>query len=337
LIDSLLPYTFMLWNWLQPIAADETRAFLHPTKPSLSDGDDSQHIPMKSAETDSYTNLYEVDVPLGGSAHSLRNQLVGPGSPHHHQQVSSKSRAYGIRADGHGVVLTSPERSGAPSPYDYPSSRGIRQVSPHVSSPPASYRGQVLGATKGGSAVLASDEKYPLMPAAAASSYSQPSSQASTGGSPLLTRTKGPASVGLPRYGSPTFPPPTARDGSKSSAPLSVAASGVPSIPGAVRRPVSFVRALEMSDQLAGAVPAGRPRQQQVPPRGGGLQTTVEEEERPFGSSYEIAVWCLIVVDISGWPLVLWRPGILCFVFKGAEKSSNPWMWSVVLSIFWLL
>jgi len=271
---------------LQPIA-DETQAFLRQKKSSLGDGDDCQRVPTKVNETDSYTNLYEADVPLGGSAHSLRNQMVGqvrPGSPRQ-TQVSSKAGSHVPRTDGRSVGLTSPERSTAPPPYDYSSSRGVRQVSPLVGSPPSSYRGQVLGATKGGgTAVLASDEKYPLM-LPSQSSYSQPFSQASGAGSPLPTRTKG---GGLPRYGSPTFPPPTSRN-AEQLAPLSVVASGVQNVPGAVRRPVSFVRALEMSDQLAGA-PAGRPRPQPQQSRVGVLQPPAEEDERAYGSSYEIAV-----------------------------------------------
>lgn len=236
-------------------------------------------------ETDSYMNLYEADLPLGGSAHSLRSQLVGqvrPGSPRQ-QQLSSKTGLYVPRTDGRSAGLTSPERTTAPPPYDYSSSHGVRHVSPRVGSPPTSYRGQVLGATKGrGPAVLASDEKYPLM-LPSQSSYSQPSSQASAGDSPLLTRTR---AGGLPRYGSPTFPPTTSHGADRS---LAVVASGVQNVPGAVRRPVSYVRSLEMSDQLAGAA-AGRPRPPQQQARLGALQPTSEEEERAHGSSYEIAV-----------------------------------------------
>jgi len=272
---------------IQPIA-DETQSFLHPKKLSHGDGDTyQQHMPTKTAETDSYTNLYEADVPLGGSAHSLRNQLVEqvvPGSPHQ-QHISMKPGPYVPRRDGHVMALTSPECTAAPPPYDYVSSHSIRLVSPLVGSP-SLYHGQVLGTTKGsGPTVLANEEKYPLMPLSQ-SSYSQLPSQASAGGSPLPTRTK---AGGLLRYGSPTFPPPTARDSGHSS-PLSAAASGIQSIPGAVRRPVSFVRALEMSDQLAGA-PTGRLQQpQQQLPHSSGLQPTAEEDERAYGSSYEIAV-----------------------------------------------
>jgi len=234
-------------------------------------------VPAKAAETDSYLNLYEADVPLGGSAHSLRNQMVG-------QPPMSKPgpHVYASRTDGRSVGLISPERSHA---CDHMSARsGVRQPAPLVGSPPSMYHGQGLGTAKGGGSAtaLASDEKYPPMLPPSHSSYSQPPSQTSASGSPLPTRTK---SGGLPRYGSPTFPPTTAREAGH-LAPLSVAASGVQNVPGAVRRPVSFVRALEMSDQLAGS-PAGRPHQR---PRAGGLQPTSEEDERAYGSSYEIAV-----------------------------------------------
>ena len=284
------------WMWTQPIA-DETQAFLHQKKLSVDDVDDCKHTATKVAEKDSYTHVSEADLPLGGSAHSLRNQLVGPGSPRQPLMLS-KPASYVARTDGRAVGMTSPERSTPPPPYDYSSRAGGRHVSPFVGNPPSSYRGEVPpssyrgevpAATKGGAAaVLASDEKYPLMPV----SHSQPSSQASAGNSPLPTRTK---VTGLPRYGSPTFPPPTARDANR-PAPLSIAASGVQSVPGAVRRPVSFVRALEMSDQLAGS-PAGRPRLQQLA-RGDVLQPTAEEDERTYESSYEIAVW-YFVIDVS--------------------------------------
>lgn len=197
---------------------------------------------MKVTEADSYQNVCEADVPLGGSAHSLRNQLVG--SPRQ-QHVLTKP----------GLYVPWTEHTTAPPPYDYSSSHGIYQASPL----PSPHRGMTKGS---GPTVLANDEKYPLM---------LPSSQTS----PLPARTK---SSGLPRYGSPTFPPSATRD-SDLQAPLSSATSG------AVRRPVSFVRALEASDQLV-STSSGRSR----PPRAGGLQATAEDEERVYGSSYEIAV-----------------------------------------------
>lgn len=186
-------------------------------------------------------------------------------------------RGDGSRVVDHTSVVL--DHTTVPLPHDYASSHGGVRL---ISSPP---RGPIY---KGGgvAAVLASDEKYPLMPAPAPNktSYSQPSSQASGGGSPLLSRTR--AGVGLPRYGSPTFPPPTER-----STVLAVATSGVSNVPGAVRRPVSFVRALEMADQLGGSAPGavagGRSRTQQ---RVGVLHTTAEEDDRTYGSSYEIAV-----------------------------------------------
>jgi len=85
-----------------------------------------------------------------------------------------------------------------------------------------------------------------------------------------------------------------------------VDAPGITNVPGAVRRPMSFVKALEMSDRYAvgGSAGGAPPRgiggaQRGVGPRAGqrggpvGLQadvSMVEEEGTMYGSSYEIAV-----------------------------------------------
>ena len=173
-----------------------------------------------------------------------------------------------------------------------------------VASPPSSV---LHGpATARGAAVLASDEKYPPVPTTFHGPYTQPSSQ---GGSPP-PRTK---AGGLVRYASPTFPPPTARGDAgagvsvpsflppgggapRDATPLS--AAGMSSVPGAVRRPASFVRALEISDELGASAagvtassrqPSSRQPLQQ-PQRAPALQPTAEDDERLYAPSYEIAV-----------------------------------------------
>jgi len=292
---------------LQSNATAENESFLHQKKQPL-DNVESNHlyshhadkdIPYTHRDTDnmkdslssSYaghsSSMYESEVPLGGSAHSLRNQLSArPQSPRQLRQLVSAKPALSSYMDPRAaaVAVSSQER---PLAYEYTSHGGIRQM-----SPPTMYR----GGTATAAAVLASDEKYPLMQSATSgdnTARTKPPAVASTR-PPMV------AAAGLPRYGSPTFPPPTARDVAAANRPipLSVAASGVHNVAGAVRRPVSFVRAVEQSDQLAVAArpPPGAARVA----AGAVLQTTSELDERTaaasatassaYGSSYEIAV-----------------------------------------------
>lgn len=196
-----------------------------------------------------------------------------------------------------------------------------------VASPPSSVRHGPAMATARGAAVLASDEKYPPVPTTCHGPYTQPSSQ---GGSPTPRTNAG----GLARYASPTFPPPTARGDAgagvsvpsflppgaaphrdaaagvsvpsllppgggapRDATPLS--AAGMSSVPGAVRRPASFVRALEISDELGASAagvtassrqPSSRQPLQQPQQRAPALQPTAEDDERLYAPSYEIAV-----------------------------------------------
>jgi len=185
-------------------------------------------------------------------------------------------------------------------------------------------------ATARGAAVLASDEKYPPVPTTCHGPYTQPSSQGGSSSSPP-PRTK---AGGLARYASPTFPPPTARGdaGAGVSVPsflppgaaphrdaaagvsvpsflppgggapwdaTPLSAAGMSSVPGAVRRPASFVRALEISDELGASAagvtassrqPSSRQPLQQPQQRAPALQPTAEDDERLYAPSYEIAV-----------------------------------------------
>lgn len=275
------------------MAGDEGQSFLRPLQqPQLSATDDLRT--SMSAKSDSYSNLYEQDLPLGGSAHSLRNQLIGQGSPrpvHGGRGIplSSKQGPYSAYAAGGNVPLNSPrDPCSPPPPYDCSPRGGPRPVPHHqVGSPLAASRGPLpQQLTSRGATVLASDEKYPML--SDRISRSPPPSLSANN----PTRT---APMGMPRYGSPTFPP-SSQQPHHDALPLSVAAAGVQNVPGAVRRPMSFVRALETSDQLAGSGGAANTRQQrpfQVTAGGGrsALQVTVEEDERAqFGSNYEIAV-----------------------------------------------
>jgi len=247
-------------------------------------------------------SLYDSELPLGGSAHSLRNQLSTarqPPQPVHHLVMTSSGKPQPASyMDPRGAAVSSPERSSIlpAAAYEYASSRsGNRQM-----SPPTSYRG--------GGPVLASDDRYPLMQSASVDnplSRTRPPTAVDTRpptASTAGTRPSAVTAAGLPRYGSPTFPPPTSRDGAGNrNVPLSVAASGVHNVAGAVRRPVSFVRAVEQSEQLAaGAVSQTRAELARAPLGGARVavpQTTAELDERTantgssaYGSSYEIAV-----------------------------------------------
>lgn len=225
-------------------------------------------------KSDSYTNLYDQDMPLGGSAHSLRNQLAAAGaagiltsasllqqpqSPHQQTARGGLSPRFARHAAAGQTATTTgrlglPETSSPPPPpYKY------KPASPVIASlhhDPGSSGQQI-------ETVLASDERYP----------------------PPTTTTPGYAGggrSGMPPYGSPTFPPST-----NESIP------DVLNIPGAVRRPMSFVKALEMSDQLAsaGAGLSSRQRTPQFSPSTRLQHETIDEDDpSAFGSSYEIAV-----------------------------------------------
>ena len=175
-----------------------------------------------------------------------------------------------------------PESSSPPPPYDYSYRSQDKSSSRFVSPSSSLHKPAPARVDK----VLTSEDRYPEGVHVSRGVSSVPPA---TGTSTPVSRT---AQSSMPRFGSPTFPPPTVREGNDpaSVVPLSVAVAGVQNVPGAVRRPMSFVKALEMSDQLSGA-PAGRSGvRHNLPTRSGGLQETVEEDERAFGSSYEIAV-----------------------------------------------
>jgi len=270
---------------------DEGQAFLSTTASIQHiDVDDSRTL-AKSPKCDSYNNLYDQDLPLGGSAHSLRNQLAGGGgsiqqSPRPVRGGRAASPRTARNTPG-GLVSkgTLPECSSPPPPYDYSSRSQDKSLSSRYVSPSSSLH--KLAPVRVDT-VLTSDDRYPdgvqAYVSRGVSSVSPP-----TGNSTPVVRT---IPSNMPRYGSPTFPPTTVREGNQPTTvvPLSLAAAGVQNVPGAVRRPMSFVKALEMSDQLTGA-PAGQSGiRHNLPTRSGGLQETVEEDERAFGSSYEIAV-----------------------------------------------
>lgn len=270
---------------------DEGQAFLNSSSSNRQlDVDDSQSLSV-APKCESYSNLYDQDLPLGGSAHSLRNQLVtGSGSlqqsPRPNRGGYSASpravrKAAGWQSGGptaKGGML--PESNSPPPPYDYSSRVQDKPMTPRLGSPMGQSPHKQVSSR---GLVLTNDEKYPV-----------------SRGSPSLTKAADNVSpvartipMSMPRYGSPTFPPSTARDetGHTVDVPLSVAAAGVQAVPGAVRRPMSFVRALEMSNQLTGA-PSGRlgGTRQNPLTRADGIQEAVEEDDRAFGSSYEIAV-----------------------------------------------
>ena len=82
-----------------------------------------------------------------------------------------------------------------------------------------------------------------------------------------------------------SIPPPTTGRLAGAGGQLAGHQIEMDNVPGAVRRPMSFVRALEMSDQLAVAERETldqRQRQRHL--------ATPDEEHQMYGSSYEISV-----------------------------------------------
>jgi len=240
---------------------------------------------LRPPKSDSYFNLYddEMDVPLGGSAHSLRNLLVG----------SSSSTTGGRESPS--------ERRLAPdamySPVGHASGNVVMQhhsdIRVNSDDATAAYFLQkpTVIADKPQSrvsdtAVLPSDAKYPTTQALAPDDF----------GAGLLHVSAG----RRPGRVSPT----KAKDAAATvqTAALPVAESDVLAITDVnitsnVRRPMSFVKALELSDRLEESqrkrYGAGQLHDVSVPEvdEDGEHSDIVEKDsKRKFGSSYEIAV-----------------------------------------------
>lgn len=249
-------------------------------------------------KSDSYVNLYDdgQDVPLGGSAHSLRNLL------------SSTSSTGGRESPKR---LAPEQRPLAPdalySPVGHAVTSGLAHHGPDTvrnnADDSRNCSRKVNPAAASGPSVLANDAKYPMVQALAPVVNMPPSAIGRTGGRSSPTLLKSSAGV---RAVSPT------NDADCELTVAQAALSTGDSALGPVRRPMSFVKALELSDKLAatddrlqhqrrrggagsgGGSAAGLLHQQTVPEGNEEecvrMPTSDEIERRQFGSSYEIAV-----------------------------------------------
>ena len=214
--------------------------------------------------------LLDGGLPLGGSAHSLH--AVQPAAPSHVHQVATV-----------GQLSSSPR---AARRHVQPSPRHSRS-NPNMVGAGLAGAGAGLGMAQ--SMSLASDAKYPTTQALITDSerVAAPARSAHSSGASLQSgarpagRTAVPAGPPPPRHGRPGHwqdaaaseyaPPPRP--------PIS-------NVPGSVARPMSFVRAMEMSDSLAMQERTNRARHKAR------LNSTLEEEDsqQMYGSNYEISV-----------------------------------------------
>jgi len=248
-------------------------------RPPKSDDDSifQSQTELRPPKSDSYFNLYdeERDMPLGGSAHSLRNLLA-----------SSSSTGGGFESP-----KSSAERRLAPdamySPVGHVSANpAIQRLSDaNANNNDGTYFSQKPTADEGqtDTAILPSDAKYPTAQALAPDDF---------GAGFLHVSGRRPGRI------SPTKTKELApvRTAANESDVLAVSDTNVG---GTVRRPMSFVKALELSDRLAANEEAQRKRfgavqLHDVPvpevDEEGDYDVVEQSEKQKFGSSYEIAV-----------------------------------------------
>lgn len=264
----------MLVSQLLNLEADDETIFRSQT--AL----DTLECDFKPPKSDSYFNLYddEHDMPLGGSAHSLRNMLLsgpgpslGPSGPNGHE---SECRL-------------APDAMYSPVRHANPTVPRLSDV--HASNDDAgAYLVQKPAPPTdvADDAVLPSDAKYPTVHALAPDNF---------GAGILHTGSRRPGRFSPTKTKDATSAAPTQTALPASESEL-LAIADV-NISASVRRPMSFVKALELSDRLEETQ-----RKQRYT---GGLHDTpvpeVDEEaedvesvdrdaKRKFGSSYEIAV-----------------------------------------------
>jgi hypothetical protein len=301
--------------------------------------------------TGSYTNLFDTreDVPLGGSAHSLRTintlgRTAGPPTDYttaaaqRPSPVAGKKRSADVRApmaQQDEFSPTSPAAVVTTPAYHAPSA-----MPQYIHSPQAAR-----------SMSLASDAKYPTTQALITDTLGPSPPHAAT--QPRRTTTARPPGPGAARqvYGPPlgvqqqnrpgvrtynTLPPhypgaapahryplPPKESGYSSSSGTSKSADSTATntvgavaaenkqalsdIPGAIRRPMSFVKALEMSDQLQMQERERernrqRQKRQSTPPeriseeeeqhhhQQHQPQQQQQQQQQHYGSTYEISV-----------------------------------------------
>ena len=301
----------------------------------------------------SYTNLFDVsqDVPLGGSAHSLRNVLTVGGShpqrPHYNKTRPSPNVKRATHNSEPVAPIAVPDQFSPSSPnnqhhqyqhqyhqqYQQPTYRQPKPPqAPSTVSAPVQNRHNMNSLPRNQDPPLPSDAKYPTthalisdVPAKSGSQKVKPTKRSSS-----ATQLNSKAGAGGVRT-SPTYPPNNHHPhvvGSKmpptglasdaavhmQRPPRKVKESGYSSsnsgkhedngmgasslgeyrgpqsqsldnVPGAIRRPMSFVKALEMSDALA-----LQERQQERKKLEKQRMQSSEEKKGLYGSSYEISV-----------------------------------------------
>jgi len=253
-------------------------------RPSKCDDDSifQSQVDLQPPKSDSYFNLYneEQDVPLGGSAHSLRNLLASSSSTGGGFE-SPKPLAERLLAPdamyspiGHASANPSIQRL---SDTHANSDDGMR-----YSQKPADERQTHIS----DAAILPSDAKYPTAQALAPDDF----------GASFLH--------GGGRRPGRTSPTKTKEPALLRTAPLAsesdVLAIGDVNIGGSVRRPMSFVKALELSDRLAANEEVQRKRYgagqlhdvpvPEVDEEGDDSDMVEKSGKQKLGSSYEIAV-----------------------------------------------
>jgi len=237
---------------------------------------------LRPPKSDSYFNLYddEQDMPLGGSAHSLRNLLASSSSTGGRESPKSPAERRLAPDAMYSPVGHAPSNAVIPNLSDA-----------HVSSDDGGV--YFLQKLTGGdvppqthisdAAILPSDAKYPTAQALAPDDFG--AGMLHVGGrrpgriSPTKTKDPVPLQSALP------------------ADECNVLAIGDVSISSSVRRPMSFVKALELSDRLEETqrkrYGAGQLHDVPVPEVDEEVEDSdvVEKDgKRKFGSSYEIAV-----------------------------------------------
>jgi len=265
------------------------------------DGDDDATFHGQTLEcelpppkSDSYFNLYddEQEMPLGGSAHSLRNLLVSSGgrdspkSPAEQRLAPDAMYSPIGHASTNAVIQRLSDAHGNKDDDVYFSQKTADKdaMQTHISDAtvlPSDAKYPISDAT-----ILPSDAKYPTAQALAPDNFG--ASMLHVGGrrlgrlSPTKAKDTAPTRTALP---------PDESD---------VLEIGDVSISSNVRRPMSFVKALELSDRLAVGEEAQRKRYGAGPLHDAPVPEVDEEREdsevaekdskRKFGSSYEISV-----------------------------------------------
>jgi len=233
---------------------------------------------LRPPKSDSYFNLYddEQDMPLGGSAHSLRNMLASSNSTGGRDSPAERRLAPDAMYSPIGHASANPAIHRLSDTHGNNNDDGAYFVQkPTVSDVPQTHISDT--------AILPSDAKYPTVQALAPDDFG--ASILQVGGrrpgriSPTKTKDTAAMQTALP---------------AEECDLLAVGDAGISSN---VRRPMSFVKALELSDRLEETqrkrYGAGQLQDVPVPEvdeEGDDSDVVEKDGKRKFGSSYEIAV-----------------------------------------------